>query len=132
MNKWMRIALFGVGVWAVPFAFGMVVFSLQKSNPAFFDTLMTIGMTASAVFFGILYLRKRPCLENRDAIGIGFAWLIICLLIDFPILVVGIGMDIHSYMSDIGVGYLIVPIIFFALAYMSRAVHVSDDSSSTG
>ncbi len=39
MNNGLRIALFGVGVWALPFAIGMLVFPLQESTPALFDTL---------------------------------------------------------------------------------------------
>lgn len=128
MKQFLKTALFGVGVWAVPFAFGMLVFPLQKSAPALFDTLMSIGLTFAATMFGILYLRKRPAVRGQAALVVSLVWMIICLLIDFPILVLGIGMDLKSYMADIGVGYLIVPIVVVGLAYISR----TDQSAGNG
>lgn len=117
MKQILRIVLFGAGVWAIPFAFGMLVFPLQASMPALFDTLMSIGIAVAATLFGGLFFRKQSAVSMRRALTVGLAWMAICLVIDLPILVAGLGMSLTSYFADIGLTYLIVPIIVVGMAY---------------
>jgi hypothetical protein len=118
MNRGLRLALYGVGVWALPFSIGMLVFPLQESTPALFDTLMSIAVCGASVLFGGLYFRKRNAVSMSGAVRLGIAWIIICLLIDVPLFVVGFEMGVGSYFADIGLTYVIVPIIVVGMAYV--------------
>lgn len=120
MRPVLRIVFFGVCVWAVPFALGMLLFPLQQTVPELFDTLMSVGVCTAAVLFGVLTVGKQAGVTSKNALAIGFIWAIICLAIDIPIFVVGMGMNLLTYMADIGVTYLILPIVLVGLAFVSR------------
>lgn len=117
MKKKSRIVFYGICIWAIPFLLGMLAFPLNQSAPALFDTVMAVGLTVAATLFASLYVRRHSTLSGRAALATGFGWMLICLLIDFPILVVGLGMGWKSYISDVGATYLIVPIVLYGIAY---------------
>ena len=121
MKIWLKIVLFGIGVWAIPFGFGMLLFSIQATQSELFDTLMTISICTAAVLFGTVLARRPSGLSRKNAMEIGFAWVSICIIIDIPIFVFGLGMKPEKYIADIGLTYLILPIVLFGLAVVSRA-----------
>lgn len=98
----------------------MLVFPLQESAPALFDTLMSIVVCGASVLLGGRYLRKQKKLSMSGAAGLGFAWMFICLLIDVPLFIVGFHMGPGPYFADIGLTYLIVPICVTGMAHAYR------------
>ena len=120
MNSVLRIVLFGVLVWAIPFVLGMLLFPLQTRSPELFNTLMSVAVCAAGSGIGLLLMKKQTEHTRNNAILIGFKWAAICIIIDLPIFMLGLDMGIQHYLSDIGMTYLMLPIILWALARASR------------
>ena len=112
MKKVLRYLLFGIGVWAIPFAIGMALFPMIPPESALFDTLVSVAMSASAGGLSYLYLRRvaRPDLASGLMVGLG--WAVIALALDSPMLLNGLfGMSVAEYFADIGLTYLMIPAI---------------------
>ncbi|NKB90561.1 MAG: hypothetical protein GKS06_20335 [Acidobacteria bacterium] len=121
MRNPIKLVLFGVGVWLAPFVVGMLSWPLQESVPALFETVVSVAMSGAAVVFGLLYLRLNPNVSLRDTAAVGTLWMAICLLIDAPLFLVGLGWSPFEYATDIGLAYLMVPIVVMGLGAASRA-----------
>ena len=115
MNEIVKIVLFGIGVWLVPFALGVLIFPLKESSAALFDSIMAVAVSVAAVIFGLLYLRRINSDLKTAAIRAGLTWLLICLIIDIPLFTLGFGMSLWEYTVDIGVTYLIIPVTLYGL-----------------
>lgn len=115
MNNIAKIVLFGTGVWLLPFALGIVIFPLQESSPALFDSIMAVAVSVAAVGFGLLYLRRAKSDLRSAAIRAGIFWLLIVLVIDVPLFTLGFDMPLKEYVADIGVTYLIIPVTLYGL-----------------
>lgn len=122
MKSLFRILLFGLAVWAAPFAIGMAVFAWVPPETALFDTLMSIAMTFAATLFGYLYFKRaEPGL--RTGILIGAVWAAFCVALDAPLFLFGMQemrMSVAEYAADIGLAYLMLPIIAGGLAHAMR------------
>ena len=81
---------------------------------------MSLTVCAAGASIGLLLMKKQTEHTRNNAILIGFKWAAICIIIDLPIFMFGLDMGIHHYMSDIGMTYLMLPIILWALARASR------------
>lgn len=120
MRKRPRIIAYGVGIWAVPFAFGMLLFPVRESLPTLFDAGMTFALVAAILVFGVRMIRtERPTV--RDAIAIGSVWSAVCLFIDLPMFSVAFDWPVGRYLADVGIGYALVPLVMAGLASASRA-----------
>ena len=126
MNSMLRIVLFGVLVWAIPFLAGMLLFPLQPRAPELFNTLMSLAVCATGAGMGLLLMKKQTEHTRNNAILIGIKWAAICIIIDLPIFMLGLDMGINHYMSVIGMTYLMLPIILWALARASSIAAPSD------
>lgn len=120
MNPTLRIIVFGIIVWAIPFIAGMLLFPLKAGMPAMFDTLMAITVCAASCVMGLQLLKTQSSSFGEKAVLIGLAWAVICIAIDLPIFTLALDMDLLHYMGDIGLIYLMLPIILWALAGASR------------
>jgi hypothetical protein len=78
-----------------------------------------VVVTASAVVFSILYLRNITGAFLRQGILAGLVWLVISLIIDLPLFSAGpMAMSLADYLKDIGVTYLIIPIVATGFGYL--------------
>lgn len=112
MKSISQALLYGVAVWAVPFIAAMLIFPLRESERPLFESIMPVVVTFSVVIFGVTYLTKADKNYMRESVLIGIIWLVISLLIDLLIFMWGpMKMSIADYMKDIGVTYLMIPII---------------------
>ena len=112
MKSILRYLLFGIGVWAIPFAIGMFLFPVLPPETSLFDTLVTVAMSASAGGLSYLYLRRlaRPDLTGGLMAGLG--WAVLAVALDLPMLLTGLfGMSAAEYFADIGLTYLMIPAI---------------------
>lgn len=113
MNKNLKLILFGVWIWLIPFVIAFFIFSLQESNPALFDTIMSITLAGAAVYLSARYLKALDGNYLNAGILAGIVWMIVNIVIDLPFFVFGIlsKMPLSAYLSDIGLGYLVIPVI---------------------
>jgi EamA domain-containing membrane protein RarD len=120
MNRWSKILGFGFLTWLVPFIISFLVFPLHASQRAFFETIMAVVVTSVAVVFSILYLRQVQSGFVGEGALIGVAWFAINLAIDLLLFLPPspMQMSFPDYMIDIGLTYLIYPIVSVGFGYL--------------
>ncbi len=73
---------------------------------------MPVTVAASTVLFAKLYLLKVEKEYYKEAVKLGVLWLAISVIIDLLMFSRGpMAMSMAEYVSDIGVTYLMIPII---------------------
>ena len=123
MGKGLRVLLFGVAVWALPFVSGMAIFPIVPPETALFDTLMSVAMAFAASLFGYLHLRRSTTPSLDEGLFAGTIWMLLSLTLDVPFFIFGpeqMRMDPGDYMADIGFTYAMIPIIVGAIGHALR------------
>ena len=117
MKFWGKAIGFGFLVWLVPFVVAFMVFPIHQSNRPLFESVMAVPICATAVVFGLVYLKDIQKDRIKAGIILGILWFVIPILIDAPLMLLGgpMYMTIAEYMSDIGVTYLCIPLITWGL-----------------
>ena len=120
MNQYVKVIQFGFLMWLIPFAVSFLVFPFHGSNRGFFETVMAVTVTAVAVAFSVLYLRRITGGFLKHGIVIGVAWFAINLFIDLLLFLPPSPMQMSfiDYMLDIGLTYLIFPIVTIGFGYL--------------
>jgi hypothetical protein len=113
MTSIKRALLFGLLVWLIPFAVAFVIFPIHESSRPLFESIMPVTISLATVLFGVIYLRQVTQQPLREGIAIGLIWLMMSLLIDMPLMLLGgpMQMTLPEYIADIGVTYLMIPVI---------------------
>ena len=119
MNKYLKVILFGFLTWLIPFAISFVVFPFKATNRGFFETVMAVTVAAVAVLFAILYLRQVTSGFLGEGVLIGGIWFGVNIVIDLFLFLPPspMQMSLGDYMLDIGLTYLIYPIVTIGLGY---------------
>lgn len=71
MTSRAKAAGFGVLVWLVPFVVAVLVFPLHESSRPLFESIMAVTVTATAVVFGLLYMKQVAGDFVRESIRLG-------------------------------------------------------------
>lgn len=118
MRSWRRILTLGFVVWLIPFLTAFLIFPFRESNRALFESIMAVTVTAATVCLGLIYLRRIDRVKVREGILLGLVWFIMCVAIDAPLMLLGgpMKMTFGQYMADIGLTYVIIPIVTWGLA----------------
>jgi len=118
MKQTGKIILFGFLLWLTVFIASFLIFPIKESNPPFFETLISIILTASTILYGHIYFKKE-FLSLKKCISVGLFWAIINIGIDLPLFLLDSPMKMVfvDYMTDIGLTYLIIPLILLVYAY---------------
>ncbi|MCK5260949.1 MAG: hypothetical protein KAJ44_02100 [Thermoplasmatales archaeon] len=114
MNKYLKICLFGFLVWLIPLIVSFLIFGLHEDYRPLFESIMAVAVTLSVVIFSVLYFKAVDKDYVKEGVMIGITWLIINLIIDLIIMVLlesPMQMSIGDYMMDIGLTYVIIPVI---------------------
>lgn len=120
MKNFGKIILFGFLLWLTVFAGAFIIFPLKESNPLFFETLISIILAAATVLYGNIYFRNET-ISLRKCITTGLTWALINILIDLPMFSFGpMKRSFAEYMTDIGLTYLMIPIILSAFALRQK------------
>ena len=100
----------GFLVWVIPFAVSIARSSVRSNDRTFFETIMPVVLTITAVVF--LGIRKTiPC-SLLSGLIVGVVWLAISIGVDLLMFMWGpMKMNFIDYMKDIGLAYLIYPAI---------------------
>ncbi len=113
------VLLYGVLLWLIPFLVSFLVFPFKTIFPPFFETVMAITLTLGGVVFAILYFRRLQGDFLKQGIVVGAIWFAMSVLIDLPLFIFGgpMQMSFANYMLDIGLTYLIYPIVTIGFGY---------------
>ena len=121
ITQWKRALGLGLLSWLVPFVFAFPVFPLKQVNAPLFDTVMSLAVIATAALLGRRYFRGNGAPHVGEALLLGFVWLAINLVMDYPMFNYGpMKMTATRYYSEIGAGYLLYPAFLAGSAWVLR------------
>jgi len=121
MNKYLKLVFFGFLVWLVPFVVSFFIYPLKTARSPLFESIMPIVISLIVVIMAYLYLKNIKANLIREGVFIGVSWFIISIAIDLVLFLPPSPMQMSfvNYMEDIGITYLMIPIITIGLAYMA-------------
>jgi hypothetical protein len=122
MGQWIRrfkaALLYGLLVWLIPFVVSVLIYPLKTRATPLFESIMPVALTACVVFFLIQYFRKSATATLREVVVIGTLWLAISVALDLLMFMWGpMKMTLANYIMDIGLTYLIFPIVAIGFGY---------------
>ncbi|HZS09115.1 MAG TPA: hypothetical protein VFD58_30050 [Blastocatellia bacterium] len=118
-----RAVLYGIAVWLLALLVSMIIFPLKASWPALFESIMPVTLALLAVVFCHLYFRRCAGDFLREGAWLGATWLGINLLFDLPLFSWGpMKVPLVNYLADVGLTYLILPIITTGLGMQMDGV----------
>lgn len=128
MNKTVKLILYGFLIWLVPFLASLVIFPLKTSMNPLFESIMPVIITITVVTFTYMYFK--PLLGNyiSEGVKVGLIWIIISLAIDLLLFLPPspMQMSLTSYIMDIGITYLMIPIITIGSGYLLSKKSISE------
>ena len=119
MKSIKKTLLYGFLIWLIPFITAFLIFPIRESNRALFESIMPIMITASVVFFAYHYFKKLDANFVKEGLLLGFIWSAISFVIDLAMFMQGpMKMPFTDYVMDIGLTYLIIPVITVGFGYV--------------
>lgn len=127
MNKNLKLILFGFLVWMLPFLVSVVIFPMKTFNNPLFESIMPVIITLTVVTFSYFYLNDIKGNFAREGFVTGLVWFIISIVIDLLLFIPPspMQMSFTSYIMDVGLTYLIIPIVTVGFAYQSKKMSVN-------
>jgi hypothetical protein len=121
MDRRVKLLLFGFVSWLVPFVASFAIFPLYNSNPALFHSLMLVfGSAVSAALF-IRYFEAIKSDFAKVGLFAGTVWCVMNWVLDIIILVPMMQASLGGYFAQIGMVYLVGPIMGFGMGYVVDA-----------
>jgi len=113
MDRCLKILLFGFLSWLIPF---LVSIPLYPQGQPILDVqvaksiLIVIGGLVG-VILALRYFRDVKGDFAREGLVLGIAWFVINSVLDILVLVSLFGMDLLTWAGQIGIRYLLIPVI---------------------
>jgi hypothetical protein len=122
MNKYLKILIFGFLVWLIPFLVSFVVFPLKATMRPLFESIMPLILTIIVIILAYYYMKNLDANFIKEGIIIGLAWFIINIAIDLVMFLPKspMHMNFTDYIMDIGLTYLIIPVITIGFGYLAQ------------
>lgn len=122
MNKNLKIVVFGFLVWLVPFAVSFIIFPLKNTMRPLFESLMPLILTIVVITLCYYYLKSINANFAKEGIIIGLAWFLINIIIDLFMFLPAspMHMTFVDYMADIGLTYVIIPVITIGMGLIAN------------
>ncbi len=128
----LRAVLLGLLSWFAAFVLSFALFPVKKSNPALFATSMYLVVLIVAGALLAWYFKKRPIAMGEAAL-VGALWLIINLVLDYPMFAYGpMKMTAAGYYSEIGLVYITYPLFALLAARMAALNRIAPAQRHNG
>lgn len=121
MDRRLKMALFGIIAWLVPFVSSIGFYKRDGTlgvDIFLFKTIMILIGTATAAILLIRYFKGMKENQLREGIVLGISWFAISIVLDFLILLPLSSLDPISYMYQIGLRYLAMPMMTITVGYL--------------
>lgn len=121
MKKYFKIAFYGLLTWFVPFVVSFFFYTkdgVLTIEEGLFKSIMVVTGALTGTVLLVLYFKKISDNYLQKGLLVGFIWLSINLVLDFLILIPMSHMTVPAYLSQIGLRYLIIPIVGIAMGYI--------------
>ena len=95
MNKYLKMGLFGLLTWLIPFVVGFLFYSPQGDllvDALVFKSVMVVVSSITGALLLVLYFKKVTTKYLSEGIVVGLVWLILNLILDLVVLVPMAGM----------------------------------------
>jgi hypothetical protein len=121
MNRYLKIVIYGILVWLVPFVVSFIIYPLKTLVYPLFESILSVVIAVAAVFFSYYYLKNTSDNFVSEGVIIGISWLIICILMDLVMFLPAspMQMSLTNYMASIGPKYLIITAFTIGMGYMA-------------
>jgi hypothetical protein len=124
----LRTTLLGLASWLIPFAASFLFFDrtgqLVISQPLFKSIMVLVGGASGAALLVMAF--RRIVASPASGFALGCFWLAINVVLDLATLVFLTKMPVELYVYDIGLRYLLIPIISTSMG--SVAARAADRS----
>jgi hypothetical protein len=122
MYSYSRALLYAITVWGITFLLTFFIYPSQPANLVLFTTLRMLILALLSVFFTVMYFREGEEHLLRDGFKLGAIWLATALLFDQGPFVLGpMHLSFLEYMKEIGISYLLCPIITLGAGFLLTA-----------
>ncbi len=113
-----KALLFGFLVWLVTFAVAFAISPIRETSLPLFESIMPVAIAIIVVPLGVVYFRRIRRRLMREGLRLGLLWVLMCVAIDAPLMLLGWPryMTVPEYLADIGVTYLMIPVITIGIA----------------
>ncbi len=106
------VVLYGVFIWLITFAVSVIIFPIRQTDRPLFESIMPVVLTLSVMLFAFLHFKRVESQFAREGLLIGITWFLVSFAIDQMMFNFGpMKMAFIDYIKDIGLTYLIIPII---------------------
>ena len=110
--KWKIGIFYGFLVWLIPFVISFLIYPLKLEGNPLFETIMPIILVLVGSVFLFMYIKKDFEMHSLKLLQIGFLFFLISIIFDLFMFMEGpMKMSFFNYMLDIGLTYLIYPIL---------------------
>lgn len=113
---------FGLLSWLIPFVASLAFFdssgTVVIAQPLFKSLMVVIGGGVGAAL--LVFVFRRIPATFKSGLVIGSLWLAINLLLDLAVLVPLSGSGVAGYFQDIGLRYLMIPIMAVAMGVVAQ------------
>ncbi|MFA7199339.1 MAG: hypothetical protein WC093_08590 [Methanoculleus sp.] len=118
--KYVRLIGFGLLTWLLPFLISVPFYSAE-GEPLYdiflIKSVLLVFSAALGTLLILIYLRGIRDNFVRETALLGGVWLLINWALDAVILLPLSGMDAGTYMAQVGLRYLIIPITAIGIGY---------------
>jgi hypothetical protein len=112
MGGRIRLVVYGLLVWAIPFAVAFAAFALRDNWRSLFESIMAVTLAATVTVLALDYLRRMDAGHVASGLIAGLVWMPISVVIDLPLMLPApIAMPFGEYLADIGLTYVMIPVI---------------------
>lgn len=122
-SKVRKLIGFGILTWLLPFLLSVPFYS-PEGEPLYdiflIKTILLVFSAAFGTFLILIYFRDVHAWFIREGALLGGVWLLINWALDAVILLPLSGMDAGTYMAQIGLRYLIIPITAVGIGYAAE------------
>lgn len=110
--------MYGVGIWIFVFCVAMLAYPLHAGERPLFESIMPVALVLATTTFSIFYFRRTTKRYLFTGWCLGIMWFGINLILDACVFSWGpMKMSLAEYSKDIGVTYLLIPIIAIGFGY---------------
>ena len=115
-----KIILFGFIGWIIPYISAFFMYSQEGEvlvDIFLFKTIMILIGNTLGVYLMVMYFKKTKEDILKKSIYLGVIWVIMFWLLDFVALLPLSDMTFGAYFMEIGLRYLLVPVISLGIGY---------------
>jgi hypothetical protein len=119
------VLVLGFTSWLIPFVVAFLIYPIHESNRPLFESIMPVTISATLVALMYFYFRKVEKNYFKEGLILGIIWLVINIGIDLFLFSTGpMAIPLLDYMADIGVTYLMIPIITIGFGYIASKIKI--------